>query len=184
MCTNNSYTVSILLVYQPNMALLVKITTLGFNRDISTSELQASSENTSSMQPRSQGSSKSSWTNKFKCLWEWQPKYRECKGWRNVFLGRISGSRRTVHPCMMKTICFLQGLLNARYLWEEEGGCMPEACTQTYRAFSPFGKIKISLANLMQCCCPVWGKHTIHLQSSLFTVCARELALSRVITRH
>lgn len=37
------------------------------------------------------------------------------------------GSRRIVHSCMMKTICFLQGLLNARYLWGGEDGCMPEA---------------------------------------------------------
>lgn len=166
------------------MVLLVKVTTLDFNRDISTSELQASSKKTSSMQPCSQGSSKSSWTNKYKCFWEQQPKYGESKGWRNVFLSWTCGSRRIVHPCMMNTIGFLQGLLNARYLWGGAGGCMPEACTQTYRPFSPSEKIEIILANLMQSCCPVWGKYTIHLQSSLSAVCARELALSCVITRH
>lgn len=164
--------------------LVGKITTLGFNRDISTSELLASSENTSSMQPCSQGSSKSSWINKYKCLWEQQPKNRESKGWRNIFLSWTSGSRRIIHPYIMKTNCFLQGLLNARYLRGGADKYMPEACIQTYRAFSPFGKIKISLAKLMQSCCPVGGKHTIHLQSSLFTDRARELVFSCVIAKH
>lgn len=160
------------------MALWEKRSTLDFSTEISTSELQLSSEKTSkSMWQPSQGSSKSGWNKKYKCLWEQQPKYTESKGWRNVFLSWTSGSRRFVHPCMMETICFLQGLLNIRCLWEGEGGCMPKACSQIYRAFSPFGKIKISLASFMQGCCPVQGKHPVHLQSSIFAVCARELAL-------
>lgn len=179
MCIDDSYTVSILPVYSPNVSLLVK---RSFNRDISTSELQA--RQTSSMWPCSQGSSKSTWTNKYKCLWEQQPKYRESKVWRNVFLSWTLAEGGLLIPVWWKQFVFLHGLLNARYLWGGEGVCMSEACTQTYRAFSPFGGIKISLTNLMQSCCPVWDKHTIHLQSSLLAICARELALSHVITRH
>jgi len=61
---------------------------------------------------------------------------------------------------------------------------MPKACTQIHRAFSPSGKIKISLPSRVRSCCSVEGKHTIHLQSLILTLSAGELALLNVIIRH